>query len=188
MSKQKLLLITVLSLIVITMIGITSAYFATSERSHNVITTSGVTVELLETAVDANGHTVPFENITNAIPGNTYSKIPQVKNTDASDTWVRIRPIITASASDGSSLPVPDGALIINYDTTDWLKQGDYYYYHSALASDQLTTPLFTEVTIKSDLPDNYKNAKFNLTLSVGAVQSANNGTDVLSAEGWPEE
>lgn len=186
MTKQKSLLVIGFSLIAIAMIGGTSAYFAATDRAHNIITTSGVSVELVETAVDDAGRVVPFENIENALPGESYSKIPQVENTDEGSAWVRILPEISATAPDGSPLPVPENALIINYQP-GWEKSGNYYYYASALSANETTSPLFTEVTIASDLPDIYQNAKFSLTLTADAVQTANNGSSALTAGGWDD-
>lgn len=186
MTKQRSLLILGISLIAIAMIGGTSAYFATTDRAHNIITTSGVSIEILETAIDDEGRVVPFEDIEDALPGETYSKIPQVKNTDEGSVWVRTLPSVSATAPDGSPLPVPDDVFIIDYQP-GWTKSGNYYYYDVALSANETTSPLFTEVTIRPDLPDIYQNATFSLTLDADAVQTANNGTDPLTAGGWDD-
>lgn len=187
MSKQKLPLIIGLCLIAIAMVGGTSAYFATVERAHNVITTTGVAVEIIETAIDDAGHVVPFQNIVNALPGQSYSKRPQVKNIDTGSAWVRMR-VETSATKDGDTIPIPDGVLTVDYDTTAWIKSGDYYYYHTQLETDRLTEPLFTTATIASDIPKEYENSTFNLTVTVEAVQVANNGNSAFEATGWTEE
>ena len=58
----------------------------------------------------------------------------------------------------------------------------------NALLKNETTEPLFTEVHIVEHMSSEYKSATFNLSLTVEAVQVANNGDSVLTAEGWPEE
>ena len=192
MSKQKLVkIIIVLSLVIGIMIGGTSAFFVASDRTHNIITTSGVAVEIIETtdAVDDNGEPVPFQNIANAVPGETYSKIPTVKNIDDGSAWLRIHIVRTADLTNGNTVAVDDDVLELDINTQYWLTNGDgYYYYYRALDSGQITEPLFTVVTIKDNLQNEYNGATFNLKLVAQAVQTANNGDDVYAAEGWPEE
>ena len=169
------------------------AYFATTETAHNVISTSGIDVSLIETTntTDEDGNQIPFASIDNAAPGETYSKIPQVKNIDDGAAWVRIRIKQTAVLSDGTSVPVTDDSLGININTSYWLFNGDgFYYYYRPLAAGEITEPLFTEVSIKADLSNVYNGATFHMDLVAHAVQTANNGNgiDVYTAEGWPEE
>ena len=190
MNKQKLAVI-ILSLAVIVMVamGATSAYFATSEKAHNVITSSGVGVELIEHRINDDGEMVPFEDITDAEPGEIYSKIPQVFNNDDGDVWVRVKVLRTAKLRDGTVLEEEDDKLVVDFDNVNWL-QGDnnYYYYNRSLKNGELTEPLFTEVKIAEEVDNKYNGATFGFKLIAQAVQVANNGSDVLSAEGWPEE
>lgn len=187
MSKQKSLLIVGLSLIAIAIVGGTSAYFATTDRAHNIVTTSSVSIEIIETSLDGSGREVPFENIKNALPGKTYSKIPRIKNTDETPAWARICPSISVRSQTNEPLPVPNNVLTIDFNSTDWEKFENCYYYTSALGPNETTTPLFTAVKITNDLEDAYQNAKFNLTLTAEAVQATNNGNSAQTAGGWNE-
>ena len=190
MSKQKKAIL-ILAIVAIATIGGTSAYYVSSERTHNIIATSGVGVELLEETdnVDSEGQAVPFENIINAVPGESYSKIPIVRNIDEGSAWVRIHITRTATLSDGTVVSVPNELLECNTDSLYWINDGDdYYYYKRALDAGEQTEPLFTKVTLGADLANIYNGATFNLKLSAQAVQTANNGQSIESAEGWPEE
>ena len=114
MKKQKLLALG-LSLLAVAMVGGTSAFFVTSDRAHNVITTSGVAIELIEdtnqTGVD--GRPIPFTNIEDAHPGDSYSKIPQVKNVDEGEVWVRIKVGRGAKLDNGDeiTIDIPNRAI-----------------------------------------------------------------------------
>lgn len=190
MKKQKLLIIG-LSLLAVAMVGGTSAFFVTSDRAHNVITTSGVAIELIEdtnqTGVD--GRPIPFTNIEDAHPGDSYSKIPQVKNVDEGEVWVRIKVGRGAKLDNGDEITISDNSISANYNTRNWLNGGDgYYYYYRALKAGETTEPLFTEVTLANELSNTYNGATFSLDLQAEAVQVANNGSSVYDAEGWPEE
>ena len=190
MKKQKILALG-LSLLAVAMIGGTSAFFVTSDRAHNVITTSGVAIELIEdtnqTGVD--GRPIPFTNIEDAHPGDSYSKIPQVKNVDEGEVWVRIKVSRGAKLDNGDEIAISDNSISANYNTRNWLNGGDgYYYYYRALKAGETTEPLFTEVTLANELSNTYNGATFSLDLQAEAVQVANNGLSVYDAEGWPEE
>ena len=190
MKKQKILALC-LSLLAVAMIGGTSAFFVTSDRAHNVITTSGVAIELIEdtnqTGVD--GRPIPFTNIEDAHPGDSYSKIPQVKNVDEGEVWVRIKVSRGAKLDNGDEIAISDNSISANYNTRNWLNGGDgYYYYYRALKAGETTEPLFTEVTLANELSNTYNGATFSLDLQAEAVQVANNGLSVYDAEGWPEE
>lgn len=190
MNKQKLIIIgTILLVMVGIVIGGTSAYFTSSETTHNIITSSGVGVEIVEGRVDEHGEVVPFENIVNALPGDTFSKIPRVINVDDGEVWVRIKVERTAKLKDDTVVDVDNELLSADYNDTNWIDGGNgYYYYKNALLKNETTEPLFTEVHIADNMSSVYKSATFNLSLTVEAVQVANNGDSVLTAEGWPEE
>lgn len=189
-KKQKILLIS-LALLIVATIGGTSAFFVTSDRAHNVITTDGVSIDLIENTnrVGVDGRPIPFTNINNAMPGDTFSKIPQVKNTDHGDVWVRILVKNSVKNADGAVVSAPNDAITANYNTHNWLNGGDgYYYYYRALKAGETTEPLFTEASLSEGLATTFADASFNIELTAQGVQVANNGNNVYEAEGWPEE
>jgi len=190
MSKRKFILVS-LVLAVIAGAGIwgTSAYFVSEEKVHNIITSGGISIDLLEetSAKDENGDPVPFSDIENAMPGETYSKIPKVKNTDSGDAWVRIKIEKSVRLADGLTAEVPEGALLLDLNTENWLEKDGYYYYSKILKPTETTEPLFTTLTLKKELENEFMDAKFSLDLTAEAVQVANNGSSALTANGWGE-
>ncbi len=187
-KKQKLLLIGIATLIMV-MIGSTSAFFATSSRTHNIITTDGVSIELIEDTEEtgSDGRPVPFKNIDNARPGETYSKIPQIKNTDNTDAYVRIKLVTSVAHADGTSNKVLPSIFRLDFSRS-WSYRDGYYYFMRTLHAGETTTPLFTTVTIPGKLSGEYEGSTFSLGITGEAVQAANNGDNALNAEGWPEE
>ena len=190
MSKRKFILIS-LVLALITGLGIfgTSAYFVSEEKTHNVITTGGVAIDLIEEtdSLNESGAPLPFENIKNALPGETYSKIPKVKNVDSGAAWVRIKIDKSVKLSDGSSAELPEDALLLDLDLENWEEKDNYFYYKKALNSAETTEPLFTTITLKKELANEFMDATFSLDLTAEAVQVINNGSSALEANGWGE-
>lgn len=79
--------------------------------------------------------------------GISYTKEPSVRNTGNVDCYVRVK----AEVSDSR---VAD-SLTIDYNTEDWEKKTDgYWYYKQAITPAQSTTPLFTTVSISEEAPD----------------------------------
>lgn len=79
--------------------------------------------------------------------GISYTKEPSVRNTGNVDCYVRVK----AEVSDSR---VAD-SLTIDYNTDDWTKKADgYWYYKEAIGPAMSTSPLFTTVTIAADAPD----------------------------------
>lgn len=79
--------------------------------------------------------------------GISYTKEPSVRNTGNVDCYVRVK----AEVSDSR---VAD-SLTIDYNTDDWTKKADgYWYYKEAIGPTMSTSPLFTTVTIAEDAPD----------------------------------
>ena len=77
--KRKILLAAV-AVICLSLLGVgTLAYFTSDGTAHNVITTGGVDIELIETTDD--GKPFPEEGISGVMPGESVTKRVTVKNT-----------------------------------------------------------------------------------------------------------
>ena len=180
--KRKLLILSVLAICIATLAAGTLAYFASEGRAHNVITTGGVEIAVQEWA-DENKQT-PFEDLEGIMPGMTVTKIAEIKNTGASDAWIRV--LITKNiqlAGDGT----PNTALVeLELNIADWTEKDGYYYYKEALKPGEVTAPIFTAVTFKPEMGNEYQNATATVDVSAQAVQTANNGDTVMDAKGWP--
>ena len=181
--KRKLLILSVLALCIATLAAGTLAYFTSEGKAHNVITTGGVEIAVQEWA-DENKQT-PFEDLEGIMPGVTVTKIAEIKNTGASDAWVRVK-VEKSIKLQGEG--TPDTALVeLNLNLTDWtLGEDGYLYYNKALKPSEVTEPLFTAVTFNVTMGNEYQNATATVDVSAQAVQTANNGDTVMDAKGWP--
>ena len=185
MSKKKIIAMMAL-VIVIAILGTgTLAYFTTKAVVHNVITSGAVGITLKETMLDDKGKEIPFVNQDGVMPGDGVSKIVRVQNDDE-PAWIRIRVTEKINKNEDS-----EDVISINYNLgtapTQWTKSGDWFYYNKPLAKGESTDPLFKYVDFSGSGMDNdYQNATIEIGVEAQAVQSANNGTKVLEATGWP--
>lgn len=74
----------------------------------------------------------------------------------------------------------------LTLNEADWTEKDGFYYYKEALKPGEVTEPIFTAVTFKSDMGNEYQNATATVDIAAQAVQSANNGENALEAAGWP--
>ena len=180
--KRKLLILSVLAICIATLAAGTLAYFTSEGKAHNVITTGGVEIVVQEWA-DENKQT-PFEDLEGIMPGMTVTKIAEIKNTGASDAWVRVKVEKNIKLQgEGTS----DTSLVeLTLNTADWTEKDGYYYYTKVLKPGEVTAPIFTAVTFKPDMGNEYQNATATVDVTAQAVQTANNGATVMDAQGWP--
>lgn len=195
MKRKTLFLAAIVVCIAIAATG-TLAYFNAEDTAHNVITTGGVKIEVVEQMKD--GDTLvdfPEEGISGVMPGASVSKIVQVKNTGASEAWIRIRVSMAIQGEDGSDLPLllNNGDFAMSFTVMDgWEDGGDgYYYYQKPVAADAMTDVLINEVHFALAMGNEYQNCTANILINAQAVQSANNaipdGGNVADVDGWPE-
>ena len=186
MKKWKIVaLCTVLACLSIVASG-TLAYFTAQETAHNVITTSGVAIQLHEFSDNGGDGLTPWKDVEGVMPGAEISKIVTVENTGASAAWVRVSVTKTITLARGVQ-GTPDPSLLeLNINTTDWTEQGGYYYYNHSLLPGETTKPLFTTVTFAPEMGNEYQGSTAQIDVKADAVQVANNGDTVLDATGWP--
>lgn len=181
--KRKLLILSVLAICIATLAAGTLAYFTSEGKAHNVLTTGGVEIAVQEWADEEK--TKPFEDLTGIMPGMTVTKIAEIKNTGASDAWVRVKVEKNIKLQGEGT---PDTALVeLNLNLTDWtLGEDGYLYYNKVLKPGEVTEPLFTAVTFNVTMGNEYQNATATVDVAAQAVQTANNGDTVMDAKGWP--
>ena len=193
--KKKVLLLLVVALCMTAFTTGTLAYFTGEDTAHNVITTGGVNIAIVEKqAVQGeDGMTeidFPKNGITGVMPGTTVSKIVKVQNTGASEAWIRVK--VDAGITSAPTEQNPNGAAlstsVMTYDvqSSDWAYRDGYYYYQKPVASRELTAALFNTVSFSKDMDNTYQNCTANIEIYAQAVQTANNGETVLEAKGWP--
>lgn len=181
--KRKLLILSVLVICVATLAAGTLAYFTSEGTAHNVITTGGVDITLQEWADE--GKTKPFEDLTGIMPGMTVTKIAEIKNTGASEAWVRVK-VEKNIQLKGEGEVNPD-LVGLALDTANWTEKDGYYYYNKALKPGEVTAPVFSAVTFNASMGNEYQNATATVDVYAQAVQTANNGETALNAQGWPK-
>ena len=133
------------------------------------------------------------------MPGAEISKIVIVRNTGASDAWVRIKVDKTIELADGvEGTPDPSLMKLYNnngdsewieqagYEGRFWIEHDGYYYYKNPLAPRDETPALFTTVLFDPTMGNEYQNCTAHIEVKADAVQVANNGDTVMDAKGWP--
>lgn len=182
--KRKLLILSLLVILAALTAAGTLAYYTDSARTHNVITSGNVDIDLLEWADEA--HTKPFKNKQGVMPGAKVTKIVEVKNTGTGAAFLRLYVEKNVNGADGK--PMNSDPVSLNFNNTDWTYSDGYYYYKRALKPGETTEPLFTTVTFDPLMGNDYQNASAHVKVTAYAVQSANNGDSPQAAKGWPSE
>ncbi len=193
--KKKTLLLAVIAICMAITVSGTLAYYTAEETAHNVITSGGVGIELVEKTKDETGSLVDFpeEGIHGVMPATSVYKMVHVENTGAAEAWIRIKVESSISASDGVQLPIvfeDDNTPVMSFEVhTGWVDGGDgYYYYETPVASGEATGLFMETVDFNASMGNEYQNSTANIVISVQAVQTANNGDSVMEAEGWPQD
>ena len=181
--KKKLTVLAVLALCLGLAATGTWAYFTAQKQVHNVITTGGVDITLQEWADE--GKTKPFEDLTGIMPGMTVTKIAEIKNTGASEAWVRVK--VEKNIRLAGEGEVNPDLVELALDTANWTEKDGYYYYNKALKPGEVTAPVFSAVTFNASMGNEYQNATATVDVYAQAVQTANNGETALNAQGWPK-
>lgn len=193
--KRKLLIASVLVIVVASLSLGTLAYFTGNTVAHNVITSGNIGITLVEKT--KSGDTLvdfPENGISGVMPGTDVSKIVTVENVGSGTAWIRVKVTSQLTAANGQSLPATiakgDSAIdVMSFAIGEnWLKSGDYYYYKEPVPTGSATTALLEVVTFAKEMGNEYQNCTANLIVEAQAVQTANNGTAVLEAAGWPAE
>lgn len=178
MTKRKIiLLVSMLCMVAILGIGGTLAYFNDEESAENVFTVGNVDIELDEPKWEEGGE----KEAEDAYPGEALAKDPQVKNAGKNPCFVRI----SVTGLDQFVSEYGEEGMIgtryqyVNgYNTADWVKYGDYYYYYTGaedaktgvLAIGETTKPVFDQIVMPVCLENNEKTE--SIIVKAEAVQA----------------
>ena len=103
------------------------------------------------------------------VPGKTMKKVVKIKNTGKNNCYVRVQALF----SDGDM----ESLCSVDYNTTDWAKGSDgWWYYKNILDAGKITPPLFTMITIDRTADAN-KIVPFDLLIRQESRQSREIGT-----------
>lgn len=192
--KKKLFALAVLAICAATAASSTLAYFTSQTQAHNVITTGGVAIEIVEysNGVEIKDGVMP-DSFKNVMPGATVSKEVTVKNQDeAADAWIRAK--VDVSVKDPGENTLDAGVIDIIYKLSadTWIKGDEgYYYYTKPVAPGTATEPLFENVQFSGpEMGNEYQNCTVEIDIYAQAVQYKNNPIpadgDVTGIKGWP--
>ena len=207
--KKKILSLAMIAMLAAVSVSGTLAYYTAKGQAHNVITTGGVDIRLVEkTEVVGDDGTktlvdFPEEGIGGVMPGTSVSKIVSVKNDGSANAWIRMKVEMEITDNSGNAMPMEidlkDTAEVetipimsVSVDDEKWIYDGEYYYYCKSVSPEHSTDPLFEEVMFAKEMGNEYQNCTTNIIISAQAVQVTNNpipdGGDVRDITGWPKE
>lgn len=194
--KRKIFLLAIVVICLATAVSGTIAYFTSEDTAHNVITSGGVEIKVVEKTLNEGNVLVDFpkEGIKNVMPGKAISKIVQVKNTGNAEAWIRIKVESEMKNPAGDKLPLvlANGKSIMSYSVLDGWSLGDdgFYYYEKPVSINEFTDELFKEVKFEPLMGNEYQNCTANIIINAQAVQTANNPIpedgSVKDIKGWP--
>lgn len=185
--KKKMLAIALIGICLSILAYSTTAYFTYEDTATNVITFGDLIIDLQEWAITEDGtERVPYKDPVDVVPGKEVSKIVQVANIGSQPAWIRVSVEKSIILAEGVAGEVDLTLVSYDLNTDYWTEQDGYYYYNSVLAAGETTEPLFTKVTFASHMGNLYQYSQAVLDVTAQATQTANNGTNVLEAAGWP--
>lgn len=149
--KRKLAILAIVALCAATITTGTWAFTTVQDNAHNIITSTGVNIEIEEYQKSDEGLTPYPEEPLGVMPGTTVSKIAVVKNLET-ESYIRAGIEITITTPDGKEMELTqkelDALITTNAAGDGWVDGEDgWYYYEEAVGTESETDPLFTEVT-----------------------------------------
>ena len=209
MSLRKKLIIAAAVVLVLSLSAYsTLAYLAAETTAHNVVTSGGVHIELLDKTRDEGQETAEVETLRDfttaypnglaVLPGSEASKVVAVSaDAESADCWDRVKLVQQVTTPEGV-MPAEQykDKITLNLDG-NWLqKEGEdgWYYYNKVLTGGDKTTNLLDGVTFKGpDMGNEFKNSSYTIMVQAQAVQAAHNQSaadgvnSVLDVQGWPQ-
>ena len=187
--KKKMLIIALIAICLAVCASGTYAYFVTELPTHNVITTNGVSIELVEMQRNEDGSETEFpaDTAIAVMPGSEVSKIVTVKALDA-ECWVRVMASFAFYDADGNEVTpgeAPRSAAIEIATSSDkWVynEADGWIYYSEPLAEGDETEPLMEAIVFSPGMGNEWQGRTFEISIEAQAVQTANNGTSGESA------
>ena len=127
----------VLFLLCLTMVGVTAGFLVSTDSVLNRLSGGYNTAGIVES----------YAPPSSFAKGDEITKEVKVKNEGSVPCYVRV----FAEVSD----PEARDAMDIDYNTSDWIKKSDgYYYYSRVLNAGEESSPLFTTLTAKENVSD----------------------------------
>jgi len=185
MKKKVLVLALAVSLVALTALGVTLAYFTDTKTATNTFTMGNVNITLTELKFPGGPGGGTISNVT---PGDSITKDPTVTNTGANAAYVRLKVTVTKSSEFDAALPNADlTTLFSGYAPSVWLYKGNTedtvantrtytFWYNGVLAPTAAAAPLFTAVNIPAGITSGQASALsgFQIIVKAEAIQADN--------------
>ena len=179
--KKKMLVVALIVICLAVCAAGSYAYYVTEAPAHSVITTNGVSIEILE-----NGEAREAAPLA-PMPGGSADYEVAVKALDAA-CWVRIKMVAEFTAADGSTMPLTaeEAAAYVSAEggSAKWQYNAadGWYYYSEPLAQGAESELFISELAFSGQMDNEFQGSSVTVTVSAEATQSANNGTSGLDA------
>ena len=189
--KKRFLACAILAILLSLISHATFAYFTAEETVYNRIQMGKIDIQLNEYQ-NVNGQLKPSTNdMINVMPATVVSKVVSVTSLE-NDAYIRVKYEIILKDSEGKIMdltPEQISKLVkLDLDDTNWKYVDGWWYYLNSVKGGEATKPLFTTVAFDPSMGNEFQKSTAVLNLIAQATQKANNGTDALTAAGWPAE
>lgn len=177
MQKRKLLLLALFAIVLSLFSFSTYAYFTAEQKTENKISTGSIQIQLNQWG-DLNRQT-PFATEIKVLPGQKVTKVVDVENIGSGDCYIRIK---VDDVWNGQQSDLNMDYVELVSDSSQWTKQGDYYYYNQKLAVGQTSSPVFTAVIFDEKMDNRYQGATLTLQLYAEAIQAMHTADNAIDA------
>ena len=179
--KNKKSLIGIGLLLLVAAVGVTFAYYTSSDSFVNIFNAGKYKVKVVE----------EFVSPDNWTPGETVPKTVTAKNEGSVDAAVRISYVEKWETLEGTDITAqvnPNPAIINFSNTNDWILDNGYYYYKFILEPNNTSSSFISGVTLDSSLDsvtctgegnertcearNSASGAKYKLTLTIETAQA----------------
>ena len=143
--KNKKTIIAIITLLLVVTIGVTFAYYTSSDDFINVFNTGKYKIVTTEEFVSPENW-VPGEEIPKTIISTNEGTVPAAVRVSYVEKWEDLQ------GNDITSQVTPNPAIINLDNTSDWIQEGNYYYYKYILEPNQTTSSFMKSVTLDSTL------------------------------------
>ena len=160
--------------------GVTGVWGLYSETVsvHNHVETGDINIRIEDYETQGN-MLKPFQNNPTVLPGDTVSKIVQVKNL-AETCWIRCK-VTFGKDKNGKSLLSMDNIRGIS---EKWVRQGEYYYYTEPVDR-QKYAEFFKEVYIPESWDSSYAEELLSIGIRADAIQKEGFQPDFSALSPW---
>lgn len=199
MKKKVALTAAAVALVGTLAVGGTLAWFTDTETATNTITTGHVDNEIWEAS---SSELVPdnskYSKQDDAGITFTQKFVPMAKvgkhvkvkiNEDSEKAYVRVKVSLPSELTNPGEGIAP---AVIAYNTVDWTKLGDYYYYNYPVGPGEFTSDLFSSITLPNwgnNMIERKGTEALNIGIQADSIQAdnlaelPNDEDDVITAE-----